>query len=236
MVAIDRAFFSQPTRVCGSRSTQTSRTAAQRILDGLVGDPSRLAPGATAYVSGPHGSRLGAAGVADMSTTGWHWGVGAEGGIVSNAAETATFLTALMRGRLLDPRALTRGSAPQRPPLRHVPARRRPSRTRRPATAVLRRLSARTSRRPPLAPRLRTEQVLPSRFAWSTDPAHTPAAAVKTTERDLHAVRASRLADPATRAFARSARAARSELGRPPTNSPPRSRTGSSRVSDSRGR
>jgi D-alanyl-D-alanine carboxypeptidase len=35
-------------------------------------------------------------------TTDWHWGVGAEGGIVSNAEETATFLTALLRGKLLD--------------------------------------------------------------------------------------------------------------------------------------
>jgi D-alanyl-D-alanine carboxypeptidase len=39
-------------------------------------------------------------------TTDWHWGVGAEGGIVSNAKETATFLTALMRGKLLDPAQL----------------------------------------------------------------------------------------------------------------------------------
>jgi CubicO group peptidase (beta-lactamase class C family) len=39
-------------------------------------------------------------------TTGWHWGVGAEGGIVSNAEDTATFLTALMRGKLLDRRQL----------------------------------------------------------------------------------------------------------------------------------
>ena len=35
-------------------------------------------------------------------TTNWHWGVGADGGIVSNAEDTATFLTALMRGKLLD--------------------------------------------------------------------------------------------------------------------------------------
>ncbi len=40
-------------------------------------------------------------------TTSWHWGVGAEGGVVSNAEETATFLTALMRGELLDRRQLT---------------------------------------------------------------------------------------------------------------------------------
>jgi D-alanyl-D-alanine carboxypeptidase len=42
-----------------------------------------------------------------IDATDWHWGVGAEGGIVSNAKETATFLTALMRGTLLDGKALT---------------------------------------------------------------------------------------------------------------------------------
>ena len=66
MVAVDRAFFSEGMRVCGPQSTQTSRAAAQVILDGVVRGPSGLAPGATAYVSGPHGSWLGAAGVADM--------------------------------------------------------------------------------------------------------------------------------------------------------------------------
>jgi hypothetical protein len=39
---------------------------------------------------------------AQTDATDWHWGVGAEGGIVSDAEDTATFLTALMRGRLLD--------------------------------------------------------------------------------------------------------------------------------------
>lgn len=34
--------------------------------------------------------------------TDWHSGVGAEGGIVANAKDTATFLTGLMRGKLLD--------------------------------------------------------------------------------------------------------------------------------------
>ena len=36
--------------------------------DGLVSGPSKIAPGAAAYVSGPNGSWLGAAGVADTST------------------------------------------------------------------------------------------------------------------------------------------------------------------------
>ena len=38
----------------------------------------------------------------EVDATDWHWGVGAEGGIVSSAQDTATFLTALMRGKLLD--------------------------------------------------------------------------------------------------------------------------------------
>jgi D-alanyl-D-alanine carboxypeptidase len=68
MVAIDRAFFAQHAQVCAPQATRTSHPTMQRILDGVVGDPSKLAPGATAYVSGPHGSWLGAAGVADIST------------------------------------------------------------------------------------------------------------------------------------------------------------------------
>ncbi len=67
MVAVDRAFFSEEMRVCTPQATPTSRPKLQRILDGVVG-PSQLAPGATAYVSGPHGSWLGAAGVADTGT------------------------------------------------------------------------------------------------------------------------------------------------------------------------
>jgi D-alanyl-D-alanine carboxypeptidase len=41
-----------------------------------------------------------------IETTDWHWGVGAEGGIVSNAKDTAAFLAALMRGAVLDRPAL----------------------------------------------------------------------------------------------------------------------------------
>jgi CubicO group peptidase (beta-lactamase class C family) len=68
---------------------------------------------ATAYdpqgpIRGPHAEGYGiAANGAQVDATDWHWGVGAEGGIVSNAKDTATFLTALMRGRLLDRQALT---------------------------------------------------------------------------------------------------------------------------------
>jgi D-alanyl-D-alanine carboxypeptidase len=42
-----------------------------------------------------------------IDTTDWHSGVGAEGGIVSDAKDTATFLTALMRGKLLNQQQLT---------------------------------------------------------------------------------------------------------------------------------
>jgi len=40
----------------------------QRILDALVSGPQRVAPGATAYVSGPNGVWVGAAGVANVKT------------------------------------------------------------------------------------------------------------------------------------------------------------------------
>ena len=56
MVAIDRAFFSEQAQVCAPQATRTSHPMTQRILDGVVGGPSKLAPGATAYVRGPHGS------------------------------------------------------------------------------------------------------------------------------------------------------------------------------------
>jgi D-alanyl-D-alanine carboxypeptidase len=43
-----------------------SRPDLQQVLDGLVTGPNRIAPGATAYVSGPRGAWLGSAGVADL--------------------------------------------------------------------------------------------------------------------------------------------------------------------------
>lgn len=45
-----------------------ARPALQRVLDGLVTGADRVAPGATAYVSGPHGTWSGAAGIADVAT------------------------------------------------------------------------------------------------------------------------------------------------------------------------
>ena len=67
-------------------------------LDATAYDPQGPISGPYAHGYGiePDGRRV------DASS--WHWGVGAEGGIVSNAEDTATFLTALMQGRLLDRR------------------------------------------------------------------------------------------------------------------------------------
>jgi D-alanyl-D-alanine carboxypeptidase len=64
-------------------------------LSATAYDPQGPIRGARAHGYGiePDGTRT--------DTSDWHWGVGAEGGIVSSARETATFLTALMRGRLL---------------------------------------------------------------------------------------------------------------------------------------
>jgi D-alanyl-D-alanine carboxypeptidase len=59
-VAVDRTVF--------SRGTQASRPDLQRILDGLVTGPQRVAPGATAYVLGPHGAWVGSAGIANVKT------------------------------------------------------------------------------------------------------------------------------------------------------------------------
>jgi D-alanyl-D-alanine carboxypeptidase len=52
-------------------------------------------PHARGYLVSPDGS------LADVTAV--HWGIGAEGGIVSSAADTARFLVALMQGRLLGP-------------------------------------------------------------------------------------------------------------------------------------
>jgi D-alanyl-D-alanine carboxypeptidase len=58
-VGVGRAFFA---------GQETRSEHMQGILNGLVTGPDRLAPGATAYVSGPHGTWVGSAGVADVST------------------------------------------------------------------------------------------------------------------------------------------------------------------------
>jgi D-alanyl-D-alanine carboxypeptidase len=72
VIGIDRIFFPQPVsasiRACPFVPRASTRPELQRIIDGLVTGEGKEAPGATAYVSGPHGSWLGAAGVADTST------------------------------------------------------------------------------------------------------------------------------------------------------------------------
>jgi D-alanyl-D-alanine carboxypeptidase len=57
-VATQRAF-----EAGGARA---DRPELQRVLDGLVLGSERIAPGATAYVSGPNGTWRGSAGVADL--------------------------------------------------------------------------------------------------------------------------------------------------------------------------
>lgn len=58
-VGLDRALDTSDT---------PSRPELQQALDGLVSGSDRIAPGATAYVAGPHGTWSGAAGVANLST------------------------------------------------------------------------------------------------------------------------------------------------------------------------
>ena len=72
-----------------------------------------LALHATAYdpqgaIAGPHAHGYGIqSNSKPIDATDWHYGVGASGGIVSNAKDTATFLTALMNGKLLNRAQLT---------------------------------------------------------------------------------------------------------------------------------
>jgi len=59
-------------RATAPRSS-ASRPELQQILERLVGGPGRVAPGVTAFVSGPHGSWSGAAGLADVRTGAAMW-------------------------------------------------------------------------------------------------------------------------------------------------------------------
>lgn len=57
--------------IAGSASDgnhQSSRPDLQRVIDGLVTGPRRIAPGVTAYVAGPRGVWVGAAGIARIDT------------------------------------------------------------------------------------------------------------------------------------------------------------------------
>jgi D-alanyl-D-alanine carboxypeptidase len=60
-VVVDQVAFSQ-------RATASSRPELQSILDELVTGPGKIAPGVTAYVSGPHGTWMGSAGFANVKT------------------------------------------------------------------------------------------------------------------------------------------------------------------------
>jgi D-alanyl-D-alanine carboxypeptidase len=53
---------------CLARPAAPARPDLQRILDGLVTGSGRVAPGVTAYVAGPHGIWVGAAGLANVKT------------------------------------------------------------------------------------------------------------------------------------------------------------------------
>jgi D-alanyl-D-alanine carboxypeptidase len=54
--------------VRGDRAPVVARPELQQVLVGLTSGSGQIAPGATAYVAGPHGSWSGAAGVADVAT------------------------------------------------------------------------------------------------------------------------------------------------------------------------
>jgi D-alanyl-D-alanine carboxypeptidase len=56
-------------RAAFANTEQTARPELQRILDGLVTGPDRIAPGVTAYVSGPRGTWAGSAGLADVASS-----------------------------------------------------------------------------------------------------------------------------------------------------------------------
>lgn len=51
-----------------SNDTRAGRPELQRVLDGAIIGRGRLAPGATAYVSGRHGTWVGSAGLANVKT------------------------------------------------------------------------------------------------------------------------------------------------------------------------
>jgi D-alanyl-D-alanine carboxypeptidase len=71
VVAVVVAAVGVPVALVGGRADRPSMVARpelQRVLDDLTSGRGRIAPGATAYVAGLHGSWSGAAGVADAAT------------------------------------------------------------------------------------------------------------------------------------------------------------------------
>ena len=55
-------------RTASSGGPQNSRPTLQRVIDGLVTGPGRIAPGVTAYLAGPRGVWVGSAGNATIDT------------------------------------------------------------------------------------------------------------------------------------------------------------------------
>jgi D-alanyl-D-alanine carboxypeptidase len=55
-------------RTASTGGPQNSRPSLQRVIDGLVTGPGRIAPGVTAYVAGPRGVWVGSAGIAVIGT------------------------------------------------------------------------------------------------------------------------------------------------------------------------
>ena len=68
VVALLGASTSASMLQASNDATAAGNAGFQKTLAGLVTGPHRIAPGATAFVSGPHGTWTGAAGVADVRT------------------------------------------------------------------------------------------------------------------------------------------------------------------------
>jgi D-alanyl-D-alanine carboxypeptidase len=66
--AYDTETFLPPHAETPDAPAAAERPELQRVLDGLVTGPARVAPGATAYVSGPRGTWVGSAGTANVET------------------------------------------------------------------------------------------------------------------------------------------------------------------------
>ena len=61
-------FLPPHAAAAAAQPAAAARPELQRILDGLVAGPAPFAPGVTAYVSGPRGTWVGSAGVANVET------------------------------------------------------------------------------------------------------------------------------------------------------------------------
>jgi D-alanyl-D-alanine carboxypeptidase len=73
------------------------------IIDPLDLSSAAYEPQGPIAGSHPRAYRIAPPAGALTDTTDWHGGIGAEGGIVANAADTGRFLSALMQGKVLDP-------------------------------------------------------------------------------------------------------------------------------------